>query len=72
MGLVDPYIETNIPNGVILSVGKDFLLGSVKRNQKLQAPVDGSFTNKDDPKYGAVLDLDLEQNKEELKRFLNE
>ncbi|MDI5790784.1 LCP family protein [Bacillus licheniformis] len=26
VGLVDPYIETNIPNGVILSVGKDFCL----------------------------------------------
>ncbi|MCY7778041.1 LCP family protein [Bacillus haynesii] len=71
-GLVDPYIETNIPNGVIFSVGKDFLLGSVKETKSLRLPVDGSFTNKDDPKYGAVLDLDLEQNKEELKRFLNE
>ncbi len=71
-GLVDPYIETNIPNGVILSVGKDFLLGSVKETKSFRLPVDGSFTNKDDPKYGAVLDLDLEQNKEELKRFLNE
>ncbi|MED1661952.1 LCP family protein [Bacillus licheniformis] len=71
-GLVDPYIETNIPNSVILSVGKDFLLGSVKETKSFRLPVDGSFTNKDDPKYGAVLDLDLEQNKEELKRFLNE
>lgn len=71
-GLVDPYIETNIPNGVIFSVGKDFLLGSVKETKSLRLPVDGSFTNKDDPKYGAVLDLDLEQNKEKLKRFLNE
>ena len=71
-GLVDPYIETNIPNGVILSVGKDFLLGSVKETKSFRLPVDGSFTNKDDPKYGAVLDLDLEQNKEDLKRFLNE
>ena len=71
-GLVDPYIETNIPNGVIFSLGKDFLLGSVKETKSFRLPVDGSFTNKDDPKYGAVLDLDLEQNKEELKRFLNE
>ncbi|MPQ25566.1 LCP family protein [Bacillus paralicheniformis] len=70
-GLVDPYIETNIPNGVIFSLGKDFLLGSVKETKSFRLPVDGSFTNKDDPKYGAVLDLDLEQNKEELKRFLN-
>ncbi|AGN34946.1 cell envelope-like transcriptional attenuator [Bacillus paralicheniformis ATCC 9945a] len=71
-GLVDPYIETNIPNGVIFSLGKDFLLGSVKETKSFRLPVDGSFTNKDDPTYGAVLDLDLEQNKEELKRFLNE
>ncbi|MFB6499618.1 LCP family protein [Bacillus haynesii] len=71
-GLVDPYIETNIPNGVIFSLGKDFLLGSVKETKSFRLPIDGSFTNKDDPTYGAVLDLDLEQNKEELKRFLNE
>ncbi|QII47689.1 LCP family protein [Bacillus paralicheniformis] len=71
-GLVDPYIETNIPNGVIFSLGKDFLLGSIKETKSFRLPVDGSFTNKDDPTYGAVLDLDLEQNKEELKRFLNE
>lgn len=71
-GLVDPYIETNIPNGVIFSLGKDFLLGSIKETKSFRLPINGSFTNKDDPKYGAVLDLDLEQNKKELKRFLNE
>ncbi|MEC1260622.1 LCP family protein [Bacillus swezeyi] len=71
-GIIDPYIETNLPNGLLFSVGKDFILGSVKETKSFRLPVDGSFTNADDPKYGAVLDLDLEKNKEELKTFLED
>lgn len=72
LGLVDPYVETNLPNGVIFSVGKDFLLGDTKETKSFRLPVDGSFTNKTVPTYGAVLDLDLEKNKEALQQFLDE
>lgn len=72
LGLVDPYVETNLPNGVIFSVGKDFLLGDTKETKSFRSPVDGSFTNKTVPTYGAVLDLDLEKNKEALRQFLDE
>lgn len=72
LGLVDPYIETNLPNGVIFSLGKDFFLGETKATKSFRLPVDGSFTNKTVPTYGAVLDLDLEKNKEALQQFLDE
>ncbi len=72
LGIIDPYVETNIPNGFLFSAGKDYILGSVKETKSFRLPVDGSFTNKTDPTYGAVLDLDLEQNKEALHQFLDE
>ncbi|TYR81270.1 LytR family transcriptional regulator [Priestia megaterium] len=69
-GVIDPYVDTNIPPKTFVSIGKDFLIGNQNSLDSLRIPVDGGFANERVPGAGAVLRLDLEQNQEEIKAFL--
>lgn len=71
LGVVTPYINTNMNTGDILFIGKDFLSTGNRQIDTLTIPVDGSWENmiveqKD------VLSIDLEQNKTALHEFLGE
>lgn len=71
LGVVTPYINTNMSTGDILYIGKDFLSSENRHIDTLTIPIDGSWENtiveqKD------VLSIDLEQNKKVLHEFLGE
>lgn len=70
LGVVEPYIDTNVDNRLLLTIGKGMLVGGkTKELETLRIPVEGSFSDKR-VDVGAVLDIDLEENKEALKSFL--
>ncbi|WP_042224781.1 LCP family protein [Oceanobacillus manasiensis] len=69
MGVATGYVDTNISNNTLFSIGKG-LLTSNQDVETLRLPVDGSFTNQR-VNVGAVLDIDLDQNKQALKDFFS-
>lgn len=69
LGVVTPYINTNMRKSDILYLGKDFFAADSRKIDTLTIPVDGSWEskmagNKD------VLSIDLEKNKLALHEFL--
>ncbi|MFD1066520.1 LCP family protein [Oceanobacillus locisalsi] len=70
LGIADPYIDTNVDNRTILSIGKGLIAGSENPIDTLSIPVDQSFQNAR-TEAGAVLEIDLEQNKQALQDFLS-
>lgn len=70
LGVADPYIDTNVGNKTILSIGKGLITGSEHPIETIRIPVDNSFQNARTD-VGAVLDIDIEQNKQALQDFLS-
>jgi LCP family protein required for cell wall assembly len=71
LGVIRPYIQTNIPNMDLINLGTDFLLkGKNKKVETFRIPEDNTYTPKRYEKVGAVLDLDIEKNKEILQSLL--
>lgn len=71
IGVVTPFINTNMSTGDILYIGKDFLSKDNRKIDTLRIPVDGSWD--DAPVNGAsVLSIDLEENKAALVEFFSE
>ncbi|WP_053366303.1 LCP family protein [Bacillus sp. FJAT-27245] len=70
LGVLHTYIDTDIDTATLLAIGKDILTNKSEKVQTLRIPEDGSFTNERHEGIGEVLDVDLEQNKEALDRFL--
>ncbi|WP_210364637.1 LCP family protein [Bacillus sp. REN3] len=72
IGVVAPYINTNMNSMEILSVGKGFLSKENRDIETLRIPVENSFADERVPGVGAVLAIDLEENREALQKFLEE
>ncbi|MGE7923804.1 LCP family protein [Viridibacillus arvi] len=70
LGVADPYIDTNVDNKTILTIGKGLLVGKSKGMDTLRIPIANSFENKN-VDVGAVLDINLEKNKQALEEFLS-
>ncbi len=70
IGTIQPYIDTNIDNGKILQLGKDFLFNPVKDIETLRIPTNDNYWNerKDYP-IGLVLNHDESQTREDLQAF---
>ncbi|MBO1305362.1 LCP family protein [Enterococcus sp. 669A] len=66
------YVETNVPENTMLSVGKDFALGKTESIESLSVPVDGSWQFNDYTESGSVIELDTQQNTEAIEQFLTE
>jgi len=71
LGVIDPYVDTNINTPTLLSLGKDILTNKSSKLQTLRIPVNGSFTNERYDDVGAVLGIDLAQNKQAIDEFLS-
>ncbi|PLS03080.1 transcriptional regulator [Neobacillus cucumis] len=69
IGVVTPYINTNMATTDGVSMAKDFLSGD-QNIETLRIPVDNSFTEERISGEGAVLDIDVEKNKEALHQFI--
>ena len=72
LGKVEGYTVTNLPNSLLLSVAKDFILGDTKHMETLTLPVEGSWENATYEGSGSVLDINVEQNREALAKFLED
>ncbi|WP_317645381.1 LCP family protein [Sporosarcina sp. GW1-11] len=71
MGVIEPYIETNIDSKTLFTIGKGLLAGGKSNEvESLRIPVEGSFTN-ERVNVGAVLAIDAYTNREALKDFLS-
>ncbi|MBC1454592.1 LCP family protein [Listeria welshimeri] len=71
IGKLQGYSSTNIPNGTLMSIGADFLLGKTKTMQKFAIPVEGKWHNERIEGAGSVLRLDdMAANAQALQDFL--
>ncbi|WP_263297642.1 LCP family protein [Neobacillus bataviensis] len=72
IGLLNTYIDTNIDSSTLLSMGKDLFTKKGRNIETLRIPEEGSFQNKTIDGLGEVLDVDFQQNKETLNKFIEE
>lgn len=72
VGVVKPFVNTNLNTTNILFMGKDFLSGDRGNIPTLRIPVDGSFENRRIEGVGAVLWIDEEVNKTALHEFIKQ
>ncbi|AZB41425.1 LytR family transcriptional regulator [Bacillus sp. FJAT-42376] len=72
LGTIQPYINTNIDSGEVLSLATSYLTNRDEGIETLRIPADGTYEPKTFQRAGAVLDLDLEKNQTALKEFLGE
>jgi LCP family protein required for cell wall assembly len=70
IGVVTPYVNTNMKTSDILFMGKDFLSDKSGKVDTLRIPVDNSFTEPRIPGEGLVLDINVEKNKQALHQFI--
>ncbi|MEH7414321.1 LCP family protein [Neobacillus drentensis] len=69
IGVVTPYINTNMTTTDGLFMAKEFLSGD-QNIETLRIPIDNSFTEPRIKGEGAILDIDVEKNKEALHQFI--
>jgi polyisoprenyl-teichoic acid--peptidoglycan teichoic acid transferase len=70
VGVVMPFVNTNMDTGDILFMGKGFLSKDNRNVETMRIPVEGSFENQRVSGAGAVLAIDLEENRQALQEFL--
>ncbi|OIJ18485.1 transcriptional regulator [Anaerobacillus alkalidiazotrophicus] len=70
LGSIEPYIQTNIQNKQILDYGTNFFLKPIEKVETITIPVKGSFVDARYNHAGAVLEVDIEKNKQVIKEFL--
>ena len=71
IGVVTPFVNTNLTATDMMSIGTDFVTkqGSIKTQR---IPMEGTFIDKRISGVGAVLSIDFEQNKTAIKQFLRQ
>ncbi len=72
LGVVTPYINTNMKNTDMLFMAKDYLTKSKGNVPTLRIPIDNSFTETRIKGEGAVLSIDAEKNKQAFNQFVSE
>jgi LCP family protein required for cell wall assembly len=70
IGVVTPYINTNMATTDGLFMAKEFLSSDQGNIETLRIPIDNSFTEPRISGEGDVLDIDVEKNKEALHQFI--
>jgi polyisoprenyl-teichoic acid--peptidoglycan teichoic acid transferase len=71
VGVVTPYINTNMDTGDILYMGKSLLSKEGRQIETLRVPVEGSFWDEETPGGADVLGVDLEKNRQAISEFLS-
>jgi len=66
------YVDTNLSESTILSVGKDFALGDTEKIESLAVPIDKTWEFNNDTPSGSVLALDTAANAKAIQTFLTE
>ncbi|CAM3777353.1 LCP family protein [Mesobacillus thioparans] len=70
VGVVAPFINTNMDTGDILFMGKGLISKDNRNIDTMRIPVEGSFENQRVSGAGAVLAINVEENKRALEEFL--
>lgn len=71
VGSIEPYVDTNMTTGKVISLGKDFVLHPVDEVETLTIPVQDGYEDRRYLHAGQVLELDIEKNKSALHDFFN-
>lgn len=72
VGVVKPYINTNMDTGDILFMAKDFFGKDRGSIETFRIPIENGYKDANIKGEGAVLVLDLEENKEAFHQFLTQ
>jgi len=72
IGVLSPYVNTNMDTSDALFMAKDFLSDKRGSIETFRIPVENSFTEPKIKGEGSVLDLDVEKNKEALHQFITQ
>ncbi|MFJ7728062.1 LCP family protein [Neobacillus sp. NPDC097160] len=72
IGVVSPYVNTNMDTSDTLFMAKDFLSDNRGSIETLRIPIENSFTEPRIKGEGAVLDIDVEKNKKALHQFITQ
>ena len=70
VGVVKPYINTNMDTGDILFMAKDFFGKDRGSIETFRIPIENGYRDASIKGEGAVLELDLEENREAFHQFL--
>jgi polyisoprenyl-teichoic acid--peptidoglycan teichoic acid transferase len=70
IGVVTPYVNTNMNTSDITFMAKDFFSNDRGNIATLRIPVEESYTDARISGEGAVLDINIEKNKEALHQFI--
>lgn len=71
LGVVEPYVDTNVDSRTILTIGKGMLTGKAQGMETMRIPVENSFDEERLDRVGEVLTIDFEKNKQALQEFLS-
>ncbi|WP_017726912.1 LCP family protein, partial [Halalkalibacterium ligniniphilum] len=71
IGQIEPYIDTNITTGKVISLGRDFLLNPVEEIETLRIPIENGYVDRTYSHAGQVLELDFEKNRQAISAFFN-
>lgn len=70
LGAIEPYITTNIQSNQFLDYGRNFFLNPIDSVETLTIPIQGAYIDSSYSHAGAVLELDMEKNKQAIHEFL--
>jgi LCP family protein required for cell wall assembly len=71
VGTIQPYIDTNMNTKDVLGIISDYMLNPSEDVETLTIPVKDSYWDAAYQHAGAVLEIDLQQNTQELQAFLH-
>lgn len=71
LGVVEPYVDTNVDSRTILTIGKGMLTGKAQGMETMRIPIENSFDEERLDRVGEVLTIDFEKNKQALQEFLS-
>lgn len=72
IGVVKPYINTNMNTTDMLFMAKDYLTKSKGNVETMRIPIDNSFTEPQIKGEGDVLSIDIEKNKQAFNKFISQ
>jgi polyisoprenyl-teichoic acid--peptidoglycan teichoic acid transferase len=72
IGVVTPYVNTNMDTGDILFMAKNFFSKDRGPLETFRIPIEGSYQDARVPGEGLVLEIDLEQNNEAFHKFMTQ
>jgi anionic cell wall polymer biosynthesis LytR-Cps2A-Psr (LCP) family protein len=72
IGVVTPYVNTNMNTSDITFMAKDFFSTNRGNIDTLRIPVEDSYSDARISGEGAVLDINVEKNKEALHQFIQQ